>query len=83
MQRALRPDEVFVEFALVDPESYSVVVTRSSARLQLLPGSAAIESRIAPLLKAVRNEKNHDAEARRAGEMLLDRIPELADAARV
>jgi CHAT domain-containing protein len=69
---------MFVEFALADPESYSIVVTRHSARLQRLPGRGAIESQIEPLLKAVRSEKSHDAEARRAGEMLLDGMPELA-----
>ena len=83
VQRALRPDEVFLEFALVDPESYCVVVTRSSVRLQLLSGRAAIESRIAPLLKAVREERDHETEARRAGEILLDQIPELAERPRV
>ena len=83
VQRALRPDEVFVEFALANPDSYCIVVTRTSARVQHLPGRAAIESRIEPLLKAVRDEKNHESDARRAGEVLLDRIPELASHSRI
>jgi tetratricopeptide (TPR) repeat protein len=73
VQRALRLDEVVVEFALADPDSYAIVVTRSTARLRRLPGRSAIESRVEPLLKAVRAGKNPVEEARSAGEILLDR----------
>ena len=43
VQRALRPQETLLEFALAEPDSYSIVVTRSTARLRRLPGRAAIE----------------------------------------
>jgi CHAT domain-containing protein len=78
VQRALRPDELLVEFALDEPASFCLVVTRTTARVQRLAGRAAIEGRVAQLLKSVREGKAADLEARGAGELLLDRIPEIA-----
>jgi CHAT domain-containing protein len=78
VQRALGPDETLLEFALAEPDSYSIVVTRSTARLRRLPGRAAIEGRVEPLLKVIREGRNPIAEARSVGEILLDRVPELA-----
>ena len=78
VQRALRPDELLLEFALADPDSYAIAVTRSTARLRRLPGRSAVESRVEPLLKAVRTGRNPAEEARSAGEILLDRVPEIA-----
>jgi CHAT domain-containing protein len=83
VQQALRPDEVLLEFTLTEPDSYCIVVTRSSARLQRLPGKSAIEGQVTSLLTAVREGKNPEAEARTVSATLLTRIPELARHRRV
>lgn len=54
LQAALRPDEVFVEFALADPNSYALIVTRSSARVRSLPSRGIIEGHAASVAKAIR-----------------------------
>jgi tetratricopeptide (TPR) repeat protein len=77
VQRALRPDEVFVEFALGEPDSFSLVVTRTTARLQRLPARAAIAREVEPVLKAVQAGSPVPTEVRTAGATLLA-IPELA-----
>jgi CHAT domain-containing protein len=83
LQGVLRPDEVFLEFALADPVSFCLVATRRSARLQRLPPRAAIEGEVRTLLNAVRSGKPSDDAARRVGIMLFDRLPELTAHSRV
>jgi hypothetical protein len=46
VQRALRADEVLLEFAVFEPASYCLIVTRGTARLHRLPGRAAIQNRL-------------------------------------
>jgi CHAT domain-containing protein/tetratricopeptide (TPR) repeat protein len=55
LQAALRPDELLVEFALADPASYALVVTRSTARVRSLPAREAIERQVAALTKAIQS----------------------------
>lgn len=83
IQQALRPDEVFLEFALADPDSFCVVVTRSSSRLQRLAGKAALEKELAPLLTAVRAGREATGEARNVSRAVLASVPELAKFRRV
>ena len=40
VQRALRDDELFLEFALAEPRSYPLIITRATARVQALAGRA-------------------------------------------
>ena len=82
-QRALSPEEIFLEFALADPDSYCIVVTRSSSRLQRLPGKIALEKNIAPLLNAIRSGKDVTPEARSVSRDLLSEIPELTKFKRI
>ena len=79
MQRVLRQDEVFVEFALADPASFALVATRNAARLQRLPAKAAIEKDVNALLTAVHAGRGTEAPAGRLGNALLDPLPELAN----
>jgi hypothetical protein len=83
LQRQLRGDEVFLEFALGEPHSYLVVATKRSARTQRLSGRAEIRNTIRELMQAVRAGVTPDAEARRAGALLLDAITELNSHTRV
>lgn len=78
VQQALRPDEVFLEFALADPESYCVVLTRSSSRLQRLDGKTTLEKSLAPLLTAVRTGKDAAVEAVDVSRRLVVTIGELS-----
>lgn len=77
LQRTLGPDETFLEFALTDPQSYVIAVTRSSARLQPLPSRTAIRDEVEPLLKNVRAGEDAKAEATRLARTLLGSLPEL------
>jgi CHAT domain-containing protein len=78
VQAVLRRDEVLLEFALSEPHSYSVVATRSTARVHRLPGRQALYDRLEPLLKSVREGGQPDADARRVGDVLLSGVPEIA-----
>ncbi|MGE4222287.1 MAG: CHAT domain-containing protein [Vicinamibacterales bacterium] len=53
LQAALRSDEVLVQFALADPVSYALVVTRDGARVRALPSRVVIDRRTEALVKAV------------------------------
>jgi tetratricopeptide (TPR) repeat protein len=83
LQHVLRPDEVFVEFALADPVSFAIVVTRNEARMHRLPARAAIEREVDTLLKAVRSGQPSEDSARRVGALLLEHLPELASRPRL
>ncbi len=75
VQRALRPDEVFLEFALSDPALYCVIATAHSARVQPLPSGSAIEAQVARVLKPVRDGQAAGPGVRRLGTILLRRSP--------
>ena len=79
----LRADEVLLEFALAEPNSYAVVATRSAARVHRLAGRTAIHEALEPLVKGIRGGADVRAEARTVGQILLDRIPEIAARKRV
>jgi CHAT domain-containing protein len=83
LQQALRPDEVFLEFALTDPASFCLVTTHDHARIQSLPGRTAIDADVEALVKAVRSGQPSDDAARRVEDRLLANVPELARKARL
>jgi hypothetical protein len=78
MQGVLRSDEVVVEFALAEPESFCVVVTRAAARICELPGRAAIQAHLRPLLQKVRAGEEPRDEAKALGLALFDSVPEVS-----
>ncbi|MEP6905455.1 MAG: CHAT domain-containing tetratricopeptide repeat protein, partial [Gemmatimonadales bacterium] len=77
LQRALGPDEIFIEFALANPDSYAIIATRTSTRLQRLPGRDAIRSQVELLLKKVRADEEVTSEARRLSDLLVGSVSEL------
>lgn len=83
LQQTLRRDEVLLQFALSEPNSFAVIATHSSARIHRLPTRSAIREVVEPLSRAVRSGAPVDSETRRAGQLLLDGIPELATHRRV
>jgi CHAT domain-containing protein/tetratricopeptide (TPR) repeat protein len=83
VQQALRSDEVLLEFTLAEPDSYCIVVTRSTSRLQYLAGKNTLEKRITPLLAGVRVDGPAAAEIDDVSTQLLAAIPELAGHRRV
>jgi len=78
VQRVLRRDEVLLDFALSEPNSFAVIVTRSGARIHKLAGQAAIEHAAESVLKAVQAREDVRVSARSAGQMLLNGVSELA-----
>lgn len=78
VQAALRPDEVLFEIALAEPASFGIVVTRSSARVQRLPGRAAIVAQADALVSRVRRGSSSGAEAKMLGASLFGGLRELA-----
>jgi len=78
LQRVLRPDEVCVDFALVDPMSYAVVVTARTARVVALPSRTTIAATLATLRQRVEHGQPWAADAQRAGTLLFAPITELA-----
>lgn len=83
VQRALRPDEVLVQYALANPASLALVITRTTARVQALPARTALATDTTTLLEAVARDASINAAARRLGDSLIARIPELAGKSRL
>jgi hypothetical protein len=83
VQRALRDDELFLEFALAEPRSYALVVTRVTARVQALAGRAIIAEQLKALVERIRSEQRIGDEARTLAAVLTGSVRELADYKRV
>ncbi len=83
LQAALRPDEVFVEFALADPVSYALVATRGGSRVQPLEAGTAINGQVDTLLKAIQSGADGAAEAAALGATLLASVAEIRSHRRV
>lgn len=76
-QRGLRPNELFLAFALAEPDSFVIAVTKQSASVAKIAGRAALRRSIEPLLDAVRNGRDAAPEARQLGAALLGSIKQL------
>lgn len=83
LQRVLSSDELFLQFALTEPRSYAIVVTKTSARLQHLPGRGEIRGQIESLLKNVRAGEDVSADAAALARVLVGSMPELASKRRL
>jgi CHAT domain-containing protein/predicted negative regulator of RcsB-dependent stress response len=78
LQRALRPGELFLEFALAEPRSYALIATSRTARVQALPSRQSLARLVRPVLDAVRAGGDAQAEGRALGAELLDPLEELS-----
>lgn len=83
LQRVLRADEVFVEFALANPQSFAVVVTRDSARVQPLDSADVIRVAIDTFLKPLRAGEASEAQGRSLAGVVLPAMPELRSRSRL
>jgi len=83
LQRVLRKDELFLEFALTEPDSYCIVATHDSARVQRLPARAVIQKQVEALLDKVRSGEEGSAEARTLAELLLPQLPDVEASKRI
>ena len=79
VQMALRPDELLFEIALAEPESFGIVVTRSTARTLRLPARSAISAQADALASGARSGKAVASDAKALGAMLLTGLSELSD----
>jgi CHAT domain-containing protein len=77
LQSALRPDELYIQYALTAPRSYAVVVTRTGARVQQLPSAPALTAMVATLQEAVKQGRDAHPESLALGRGLLGSLPEL------
>lgn len=78
VQAALRPDELLIEIALGEPASYSIVVSRSTARTRRLPGRATIIGQANSLVSAARSGRNATPEVKALSATLLNDTRELS-----
>lgn len=78
VQAALRPDEVLFEIALGEPASFGIIVTRSTARVQRLPGRSTIAPHADALVSRVRTGTASAGEAKALGAALFGGLRELA-----
>jgi CHAT domain-containing protein len=76
-RRLLRPNELFLAYALSEPWSYVIVSTPKSSRVQAIAARTAIRPLVQELLDAIRSEKDTAAASRRLRESLLGGIGEL------
>jgi CHAT domain-containing protein len=74
----LRPNELLFEVALGEPASFGIVVNRSAARVQRLPGRAVIQEQAERLVSAARAGKDVQADAKLLSTTLFSGLRELA-----
>ncbi len=77
LQAALRPDEVFVEYALAEPASYALIVTRTGARVRSLPSRQSVEAQANALTKAIQSGESVTAPAAALASTVLAPVTEL------
>jgi CHAT domain-containing protein len=82
-QRLLRPDELFLEFALGEPRSYVIVVSRGAARVQSLPARKALRQQLQVLLDRIEADQDTAAASGALAASLLGPIEELSGWTRV
>ena len=80
VQRTLSSQAVILEYVLGIPDSYCLVITRSSARIVRLASRKQIEDLVAAYLESVKSRKGATQGAHQLYEMLMS---PLGDAARV
>jgi CHAT domain-containing protein len=71
LQQRLQPDEAVLEYVLDDPNSYCLVVSRVSARIQKLAGKAELDRTVQLLVKSIRSGESTEAPGKRLYELLL------------
>jgi CHAT domain-containing protein len=76
LQRVLQPGELLLEFVLDEPNSYCLIISRSSASLRKLAGRAEVDRNVDLLLKTVRDGQASAASARRLYDLLLKPVNE-------
>jgi CHAT domain-containing protein len=80
VQRSLAPDALLLEYVLDEPNSYCLVISRSSARIQKLANRTEIELRVKAMLKDLQDGKEISEESKQAYDVVL--MPVEADLAR-
>ncbi len=74
--RALRPDELVIEYALGEPRSYALVIDHSNVRVVPLSARGHIEALVATYLAQVRSRKAATESAKALHAAVLGSIPE-------
>lgn len=83
LQRTLRDDELFLAFVVGEPASYCLVISKSAARVQRLPGSRVLDAEVRALLAGIRAGQLATTEARFVARSLLGPIQELTGGRRI
>ncbi|MBA3642076.1 MAG: CHAT domain-containing protein [Acidobacteria bacterium] len=83
VQRALRSDELLLEYVLAEPSSFAVAITRPKSHLLELPGRSVIETQIEALVRALQEGQPATAEARTLGATLVVMLPDIGRYARL
>lgn len=83
VQAALRNDELFLEFALAEPNSYYIAVSRAAVHLRQLPGRSNLRKLVQGLLREVQAGHEAREEARKIGAAVLSTIPNLSNKKRL
>ena len=80
VQSVLHPEEVVLEYALTEPHSYCVWISRSGAGIQELPGGREqIEDLTRKLLESVKSRRDDDAAAKQLYMILIGNLPPKAN----
>lgn len=82
-QNILHANELFLQFALAEPRSYALIVTRNTARVQTLAGRSSVQRLVQSLLDQIRAGQDTTTKARALGVALLGSVKELQGRARI
>ena len=79
VQKALKPDEILLEYVLAEPNSFCIAISRTKAALRALPiGRKAIEQVVQRYVDDVRAKKPGTQEAKQLYGSLFQPISEMA-----
>jgi CHAT domain-containing protein len=82
-QATLRPDELFVQYALSDPVSFATAISRTRRDVVEIPSRRIIEEQAKQLIRAIQAGSSAATEARRLGMTLLGSVSCLDQYARL
>jgi CHAT domain-containing protein len=80
LQDSLSKSEALLEYVVDDPDSYCLVITRTSMRIVKLPGKQELSSLVIAYLNKLKAKERADDEGRHLYDVLLGGLPGLEDA---
>lgn len=74
LQKALKPNEILLEYVLAEPQSYCLAITATSTRIIPLTSKEKLDAQVASLAKAVQKQEDFSRTGRALYDDLIARV---------